>query len=49
MGKEVEVIGQNEVTQTIIDRFGVHDKHDEIEKVIGGTLRIENLFFLSLR
>jgi SulP family sulfate permease len=36
MGKNVEVIGQNEATQTIIDRFGVHDKPDEIEKVMGG-------------
>lgn len=36
MGKEVEVIGQNEATQTIIDRFGIHDKPSEIEKVMGG-------------
>ncbi len=36
MGKEVAVLGQNEATQTIIDRFGVHDKADEIEKVMGG-------------
>jgi SulP family sulfate permease len=36
MGKEVEVIGHNEATQTIIDRFGVHDKPSEIEKVMGG-------------
>jgi len=36
MGKEVEVIGHNEATQTIIDRFGVHDKPEEIEKVMGG-------------
>ncbi|MGZ8548782.1 MAG: STAS domain-containing protein, partial [Sulfuricurvum sp.] len=36
MGKEVEVIGQNEATQTIIDRFGIHDKPDVIEKVMGG-------------
>ncbi|WP_365956397.1 SulP family inorganic anion transporter [Sulfuricurvum sp.] len=36
MGKEVEVIGQNEATQTIIDRFGVHDKPEVIEKVMGG-------------
>ncbi len=36
MGKEVEVIGQNEATQTIIDRFGVHDKPAEIEKMMGG-------------
>lgn len=36
MGKEVEVIGQNEATRTIIDRFGVHDKPSDIEKVMGG-------------
>lgn len=36
MGKEVEVVGQNEATRTIIDRFGIHDKPDEIEKVMGG-------------
>ncbi|MGZ8546286.1 MAG: SulP family inorganic anion transporter, partial [Sulfuricurvum sp.] len=36
MGKDVEVIGQNEATQTIIDRFGIHDKPDVIEKVMGG-------------
>ncbi len=36
MGKEVEIIGKNQATQTIIDRFGVHDKPDEIEKVMGG-------------
>ncbi len=36
MGKEVDVIGQNEATKTIIDRFGVHDKPSEIEKVMGG-------------
>ncbi len=35
-GAEVEVIGQNEATSTIIDRFGVHDKPEEIEKVMGG-------------
>ena len=36
MGKEVEVVGQNEATKTIIDRFGIHDKPAEIEKVMGG-------------
>ncbi|MCJ7766205.1 MAG: SulP family inorganic anion transporter [Thiovulaceae bacterium] len=36
MGREVEVVGHNEATQTIIDRFGIHDKPDEIEKVMGG-------------
>lgn len=35
-GAEVEVIGQNEASSTIIDRFGVHDKPEEIEKVMGG-------------
>lgn len=35
-GKEVEIIGQNEATKTIIDRFGIHDKPEEIEKVMGG-------------
>lgn len=35
MGKDVEVIGQNEATRTIIDRFGIHDKPEEIQKVMG--------------
>lgn len=35
-GAQVEVIGQNEASATIIDRFGVHDKPQEIEKVMGG-------------
>ncbi|MCK9336237.1 MAG: SulP family inorganic anion transporter [Arcobacteraceae bacterium] len=35
-GTEVELIGQNEASKTIIDRFGIHDKPDEIEKVMGG-------------
>ncbi|DAB40180.1 MAG TPA: sodium-independent anion transporter [Sulfurovum sp. UBA12169] len=35
MGKKVEVVGQNEATQTIIDRFGIHDKPEEIEKMMG--------------
>lgn len=35
-GSEVEVIGQNEATKTIIDRFGVYDKPEEIDKVMGG-------------
>lgn len=36
MGKEVEVAGKNEATKTIIDRFGVYDKPEEIEKIMGG-------------
>ncbi|MBN2896682.1 MAG: SulP family inorganic anion transporter [Campylobacterales bacterium] len=35
-GKTVELIGQNEASKTIIDRFGIHDKPEEIEKVMGG-------------
>ncbi len=35
-GTDVEVIGQNEASATIIDRFGVHDKPEEIDKVMGG-------------
>jgi SulP family sulfate permease len=35
-GKEVELIGQNEASATIIDRFGIHDNPSEIEKVMGG-------------
>lgn len=36
MGKKVDVIGKNEASKTIIDRFGMHDKPEEIEKVMGG-------------
>ena len=35
-GADVEVIGQSEASKTIIDRFGMHDKPEEIEKVMGG-------------
>ena len=35
-GKDVEVVGRNEASATIIDRFGIHDKPEEIEKVMGG-------------
>ena len=35
-GTEVEVVGKNKASSTIIDRFGVYDKPDEIEKVMGG-------------
>jgi len=35
-GAEVELIGLNEANQTIIDRFGIHDKPEEIEKMMGG-------------
>ncbi len=35
-GTDVQVIGKNEASETIIDRFGKHDKPEEIEKVLGG-------------
>ena len=35
-GANVMLIGQNQASSTIIDRFGIHDKPEEIEKVMGG-------------
>lgn len=35
-GAEVDVIGLNTASATIIDRFGVHDKPEEIDKIMGG-------------
>jgi SulP family sulfate permease len=35
-GAEVEVVGLNKASKTIIDRFGVHDKPEEIDEVLGG-------------
>lgn len=35
-GANVELIGLNEASATIIDRFGIHDDPEEIEKVMGG-------------
>ncbi|SFC21214.1 sulfate permease, SulP family [Marinospirillum celere] len=35
-GAEVEVIGLNEASATIVDRFGVHDDPKEVEKLMGG-------------
>jgi SulP family sulfate permease len=35
-GAVVEVGGLNEASEKIVDRFGVHDKPEEIEKVLGG-------------
>ncbi|WP_432744317.1 SulP family inorganic anion transporter [Methylobacter sp. G7] len=34
-GAEVELIGLNEASSTIVDRFGIHDKPKEIEKIMG--------------
>lgn len=35
-GADVQLIGLNEASATIVDRFGVHDKPEEIEKIMGG-------------
>jgi SulP family sulfate permease len=34
-GTDVEVIGMNEATKTIVDNFGVHHKPEEISQVMG--------------
>lgn len=34
-GAKVELIGLNEASATIVDRFGVHDKPEEIDRVLG--------------
>ena len=35
-GTDVELIGMNDATATIVDRFGVHDKPEEVEKILAG-------------
>lgn len=35
-GTNVELIGMNEASATIVDRFGVHDKPEEVEKILSG-------------
>lgn len=34
-GADVELTGLNEASSTIIDRFGVHDKPEQIDKIMG--------------
>jgi len=34
-GIDVEVIGMNEASATIVDRFAVHDKPDAIDELMG--------------
>ncbi|PKM31837.1 MAG: sodium-independent anion transporter [Gammaproteobacteria bacterium HGW-Gammaproteobacteria-11] len=34
-GTEVEILGMNEASATIVDRFGVHDKPDAVDKLMG--------------
>jgi SulP family sulfate permease len=35
-GAEVELIGMNEASATVVDKFGVHNNPEEVEKVMGG-------------
>lgn len=35
-GTDVNVVGLNDASETIVDRFGKHDKPEEIDKVLGG-------------
>ncbi len=35
-GTEVELIGMNAATATIVDQFGVHDKPEQVEKILSG-------------
>ena len=36
-GAEVEVVGMNAATRTVVDRFGIYDKPEELEKLMAGT------------
>ncbi|ANO32486.1 SulP family inorganic anion transporter [Vibrio breoganii] len=35
-GTHVDLIGMNQATRTIVDKFGVHDKPEEVEKLLAG-------------
>jgi SulP family sulfate permease len=35
-GTKVDLVGMNEASATIVDRFGVHDKPEEVEKLLAG-------------
>lgn len=35
-GAKVNLIGMNEATRTVVDKFGVHDKPEEVEKLLAG-------------
>ena len=35
-GADVNIVGMNEATRTVVDRFGVHDKPEEVEKLMAG-------------
>ncbi|EGI71192.1 sulfate permease [Pseudoalteromonas distincta] len=35
-GATVNIIGMNSATETVIDKFGVHNNPEEVEKLLGG-------------
>lgn len=35
-GIAVDIIGMNEATRTVVDKFGVYDKPEDVEKLMGG-------------
>ena len=35
-GADVSIIGLNEASETLLDKFAVHDKPEEVEKIVGG-------------
>ena len=35
-GADVSIIGLNDASETLLDKFAVHDKPEEIEKIMGG-------------
>lgn len=35
-GAEVTIIGMNEATETVVDKFGIHNDPAEVEKLLGG-------------
>ena len=35
-GTAVDVIGMNAATRTVVDKFGVYDKPEEVEKLMAG-------------
>ena len=35
-GATVKVIGMNEATETVVDKFGVHNDPAQVDKLLGG-------------
>ncbi|MEQ9248379.1 MAG: STAS domain-containing protein, partial [Nitratireductor sp.] len=39
-GAEVEIVGMNEASETIVDRLGIHDKPGALEKLMGHWIAV---------